>query len=177
MANFVYIATSLDGYIAGPDGELDWLMTFPNPEKSDFGFAKFIKKIDALVMGRKTFEKVVSFGGNWPYPKPVFVLSNTLKTIPQHLEGKAEIISGDLRRVVADLNDRWFTNLYIDGGQTVQSFMQAGLVDELIISRIPIILGGGIPLFGKLDEPQRFELIETEEYKNGITKTWHRRVR
>lgn len=171
MANFVYIATSLDGYIAGPDGELDWLMNFPNPEKSDFGFAKFIKKIDALVMGRKTFEKVVSFGGNWPYPKPVFVLTSTLRQIPEHLEGKVELVNGDLRAIVNDLNDRWFKNLYIDGGTTVQSFMQAGLVDELIISRIPILLGNGIPLFGKLNQPQMFELVKNEEFKNGITKT------
>ncbi len=174
MANFVYIATSLDGYIAGPDGELDWLMNYPNPEKSDFGFGKFIKKIDALIMGRKTYEKVLSFG-TWPYPKPVFVLTSTLREIPEHLEGKVELVNGDLRSIVNDLNDRWFKNIYIDGGQTVQSFMQADLVDELIIARIPIVLGGGIPLFGKLDHPQHFELVDHEKFKNGITKTSYRK--
>ncbi len=176
MPNAVYIATSLDGYIAGPDGELDWLMQFPNPEQSDFGFGKFIRKMDALVMGRKTFEKVLSFD-TWPYPLPVFVLSSTLTAIPQHLEGKAELVNGDLHAIVNDLNDRWFKNLYLDGGQTVQSFMRKGLVDELIISRIPIVLGGGIPLFGALDEAQRFELVKNEAFKNGIVKTHYRRSR
>lgn len=176
MPNFVYIATSLDGYIAGPDGELDWLMNFPNPGKSDFGFGKFIKQIHALVMGRKTFEKVLSFG-TWPYPKPVFVLSSTLRQIPEHLEGKVELINGDLRAIVNDLNDRRFKNLYIDGGQTVQGFMREGLVDELIISVIPIVLGAGLPLFGKLDEAQRFELVKNEAFKNGIVKTHYRRSR
>ncbi|MDZ8118682.1 dihydrofolate reductase family protein [Pontiella agarivorans] len=176
MANFVYIATSLDGYIAGPDGELDWLMNFPNPGKSDFGFGRFMKKIDALVMGRHTFEKVLTFG-TWPYPKPVFVLSSTLTGIPEHLEGKVELVSGDLRAIVNDLNDRWFKNLYIDGGQTVQSFMREDLVDELILSRIPVVLGAGLPLFGKLDEAKRFDLVKNEAFKNGIVKTHYRRSR
>ena len=83
MANYVYIATSLDGFIADKDGGLDWLMEIPNPDKSDYGFAEFMNTVDALLMGRKTFEIVVSFG-QWPYTKPVFVLSNSLKEIPDN---------------------------------------------------------------------------------------------
>ena len=82
MANFVYIAQSLDGYIADKNGGLDWLNEIPNPDNSDFGFAEFLNNIDAIVMGRKTFEQVMSFGV-WPYPKPVFVVSTSLKELPQ----------------------------------------------------------------------------------------------
>ena len=175
MSNVVYIATSLDGYIAGVNGELDWLMGFPNPEKSDFGFGEFISGIDALIMGRSTFDMVASFGGEWPYPVPVFVLSSTLEAVPEHLQDKAEIVAGDLKTLVARLNGRGFNMLYIDGGKTVQSFMREELIDEMIISRIPVVLGDGIPLFGTLDRPQYFDVVQTETFGNGITKTWYKR--
>ena len=87
MRNVIYIATSLDGFIAAKDGSIDWLMEIPNPEGSDFGFAEFFENIDAVVLGRNTFESVLSFG-QWPYTKPVFVLSNSLKTVPGHLAEK-----------------------------------------------------------------------------------------
>jgi len=89
MPNVVYIATSLDGYIADANGSLDWLNTVPNPDSTDYGFADFMDGIDALVMGRKTFETVLGFGGDWPYSKPVFVLSSTLKALPETLQCKA----------------------------------------------------------------------------------------
>ena len=92
MSNIVYIATSIDGYIAKKDGGLDWLNEVPNPDKSDFGFSNFMDSIDAIIMGRNTFEIVLSFG-EWPYNKPVFVLSNTLKTVPDNLKNKAEILN------------------------------------------------------------------------------------
>ncbi|MDF7822966.1 dihydrofolate reductase family protein [Pontiellaceae bacterium B12227] len=175
MANTVYIATSLDGFIAGPSGELDWLMEFPNPGNSDYGFAEFMERIDALVMGRNTFEMVASFEGDWPYPKPVFVCSNTLTSIPDHLNDKTELIGGEPAAIVHQLNERGFRNLYIDGGKTVQSFMREGLIDELILSRLPILLGDGIPLFGKLDAPQNYTLEHSETFSNGICKTVYRR--
>lgn len=177
MPNIVYIATSLDGFIAGPNGELDWLMQFPNPEQSDYGFADFMSRIDALVMGRSTYDMVASFGGEWPYPKPVFVLSNTLKDIPEHLTDKVEVVSGDLQQIVTDLDARGYSALYIDGGKTIQSFMREGLIDEMVLSKIPVVLGDGIPLFGPLDAPQYFELAGTESFKNGITKTRYLRKR
>ena len=94
MSNIVFIATSLDGYIADKDGEVDWLHFIPNPENLDMGYVDLIDRIDALVMGRKTFEKVCSFDCDWPYSKPVFVLSNSMKSIPEGYEGKAELIKG-----------------------------------------------------------------------------------
>ena len=121
MANYVYIATSLDGFIATVDGGIDWLNEIPNPEQSDYGYAEFISGIDAIVMGRGTFEKVLTFG-DWSYEKPVFVLSNSLEEVPEHLAGKVEIIRGEISEVVSLLNQRGYTNLYIDGGKVIQSF-------------------------------------------------------
>lgn len=176
MANFVYIATSIDGFIARKDGSIDWLMELPNPEKSDYGYADFIKNIDAVVLGKNTFELVLSFG-SWPYEKPVFVLSSSLKSVPENLADKIEIINAKPAEVVNKLNLMGFHSLYIDGGKTIQSFLEEDLIDDLIITRIPIILGDGIPLFSYLDKSQRYEQIQTEVYNNALVKTYYRRIK
>lgn len=106
MSNIVYIATSLDGYIAGPNNDMDWLHQVPNPDGSDFGFADFMANIDALVMGRNTFEMVLSFGVEWPYNKPVFVLSNTLKSVPEGYQDKVFLVQGALPTVVEQLHQQ-----------------------------------------------------------------------
>lgn len=173
MANYVYIAASLDGYIATKDGGIDWLSEIPNPDNSDYGFNDFVQKIDALIMGRNTFEKVLSFG-QWPYPKKVFVLSNKLKEVPEELTDKVEIIAGDIKAIIVNLNKRGFLNLYIDGGKTIQSFLKENLIDEMIITRIPILLGSGIPLFGKLDKPLRFDEVETEILDDLLVKNHYK---
>ena len=108
MANYVYIATSLDGYIATADGGIDWLMEIPNPDGDDFGFAEFMERIDAIVMGRGTFEKVMEFG-TWPYEVPVFVLSSSLVRLPPEFPGDPEmieIIEGQPSAVVEELRER-----------------------------------------------------------------------
>ncbi len=140
MSNIVYIAASIDGYIAKKDGGLDWLNEVPNPDGSDFGFGDFMKTIDAIIMGRNTFEIVLSFG-EWPYTKPVFVLSNTLQTVPDNLKDKAEVLTGTPNSIIKEMNSRKFFNLYIDGGKTIQEFLKQDLIDEMIITRIPRILG------------------------------------
>ncbi|GGK72116.1 dihydrofolate reductase family protein [Amphritea balenae] len=162
MPNIVYIATSLDGYITDKDGGLDWLGSVPNPNNDDLGWADFIAQIDALVMGRKTFDAVCSFDQEWPYPVPVFVLSNSLSSIPDGYADKAELVSGSLKDVVAELNLKGFNRLYIDGGQTIQSFLSEDLIDEIIITRIPILLGGGTPLFGTLPNLLDFDLVNNQ---------------
>ena len=116
MSNIVYIATSLDGYISDKDDGLDWLEIIPNPDNSDFGWADFMNRIDALVMGRKTFEKVCSFDCDWPYTKPVLVLSSSLKSLPERYKGKAEIIEGPLSDILQTIKNKGFEDLYIDGG-------------------------------------------------------------
>ncbi|MCL1137795.1 dihydrofolate reductase family protein [Shewanella pneumatophori] len=162
MTNIVYIATSLDGFIADKDNKVDWLHEIPNPDGDDLGFTDFIGRIDALVMGRNTLEIVLSFGIDWPYTKPVFVLSNTLTQVPDELEGKVFLIKGELTEVIATLNSQGYQNLYIDGGKTIQNFLKQDLIDELIITTIPVLLGGGIPLFGELGSPLQFKHVKAE---------------
>ncbi|GIU46262.1 diacylglycerol kinase [Shewanella sairae] len=162
MTNIVYIATSLDGFIADKNNQVDWLHDIPNPDGSDLGFGEFMARIDALVMGRNTLEIVLSFGIDWPYNKPVFVLSNTLTKVPEGLEGKVFLIKGELTEVIATLNSQGYQNLYIDGGKTIQGFLQHDLIDELIITTIPVLLGGGIPLFAELTAPLKFKHVKAE---------------
>ena len=175
MSNTVYIATSLDGYIADKYGGLDWLHSIPNPDNLDMGWLNFIGRIDALVMGRKTFEKVCSFDCEWPYSKPVFILSNSLESIPERYEGKAEPIKGSLSKVIEKIHQRGYKHLYIDGGATVQSFLKEDLIDEIIITIIPILLGGGTLLFGELSEQIEFEHVKTEVFLNAIVQNHYRR--
>ena len=175
MSNIVFIATSLDGYIADKDGGLDWLQSIPNPDNLDMGWANLIDRIDALVMGRKTFENVCSFDCEWPYSKPVFVLSNTLKSVPEGYEGKAEPIKGSLSEVIEKIDQRGYKHLYIDGGVTVQGFLKEDLIDELIITVIPTLLGGGTLLFGELPKQMVFEHVKTEVFLNAIVQNHYRR--
>ena len=176
MANIVYIGTSLDGYIASEDGSLDWLGTVPNPEGDDLGFGEFIKGIDAVVMGRLTFETLQSFDVGWHYPAPGIVLSSTLKTLPDPFQESASLTSGTPEEVVKYAENRGFKNLYIDGGTTIQRFLRAGLIDEMIITEIPILLGGGDRLFGRLDAHLKFELVETTTLLGQTVKRHYRKA-
>ena len=176
MTNYVYIASSLDGFIATIDGGLDWLNEIPNPDQSDYGYAEFISGIDAIVMGRNTFEKVLTFD-SWPYNKPVFVLSNSLDGVPDEIAGKAEITKGAIRNLVDNLKKRGFQNLYVDGGRVIQSFLEEDLINEMIITRVPILLGDGIPLFGKIKNSLKFSLTKTESFNETLVKSHYTRIR
>ena len=175
--NIVFIAKSLDGYIAGKDGDLDWLHSIPNPEGVDMGYNRLMEEVDAIVMGRTTFDTVLGFGIDWPYIKHVFVLSNTLKEVPKNLEGKVSLLKGSPQQILDQIHERGYHSLYIDGGRTVQHFLQDDLIDELRITTIPIILGGGFPLFGDLASPMEFEHIESHVYLNQIVQDHYRRKR
>ena len=177
MTNIVYIGTSLDGYIASEDGSLDWLDTVPNPEGSDLGFGKFIDRVDAVVMGRLTFETVMSFGLGWHYPVPGIILSSTLKELPEEFAEKTRLTSGTPEEVISYAKKAGFENLYIDGGTTIQRFLKADLIDELIITEVPILLGGGDRLFGKLDEHMKYTLAETETLLGQLVKRRYLRDR
>ncbi len=133
-------------------------------------------RVDALVMGRNTLEIVLSFDCDWPYSKPVFVLSNTMTEVPEGLEGKVFLVKGELKNIVADLASQGYNDLYIDGGKTIQSFLNEDLIDELIISTIPVLLGGGIPLFGELDKPLKFRHESAVRYADCIVKNRFVRV-
>jgi dihydrofolate reductase len=168
----VFIATSLDGWIARKNGEIDWL-TAPNPAGvgEDYGYKTFFDSVDALVMGRKTFELVLTFG-EWPYAdKRVIVLSSGSPQIPEKLSGKVEATSLSPADLVAQLSAQGVRHVYVDGGKTIQSFLRAGLIDEMILTRIPVLIGDGIPLFGELDADVPWQHIETQAYKSGFVQS------
>ncbi len=173
--NSVFIATSIDGYIADKKGGIDWLHAIPNPGEDDMGYVAFMKDIDALLMGRITFETVCGFDIDWPYAQPVFVLSNTLDEIPESHTGKAFLVSGTLSGVLNQIHTKGFHRLYIDGGTTIQSFLKEDLIDEMVLTTIPILLGGGAALFAELPHALKFELVGTKTYLNQITQRHYRR--
>lgn len=175
MANVVYIACSLDGFIAKPDGNLDWLTNISNSANSDYGYAHFLERIDGIIMGKNTFDAVFKFP-EWPYMKPVYVLSNSMKNLPFGMEGKAEIVSGDIRKIVEDLNGKGIKNIYIDGGRTIQAFLKEDLIDEMIITTTSKILGVGIPLFGSIGIEKVFKIEKVEQLNDFLVKTYYKRV-
>jgi dihydrofolate reductase len=175
--NLVFIANSLDGYIADRNNGLAWLEMIPNPDQNDCGYNAFIERVDALVMGRKTFETVCSFDIEWPYTKPVFVLSSTMAEVPEKYKGKVELVTGKLSDVLETINSKGYESLYIDGGSCIQSFLKEDLIDELIVSSFPILLGGGAPLFGNLPKDQVYELVKSEVMLGQIVQSHYKRKR
>jgi len=170
--NKVFIATSLDGYIADKNGGIDWLHSIPNPDNIDMGYSEFTSQIDALVMGRMTFETVCGFDINWPYQKPVFVLSNSLTSIPKKYKDKAALIKGSLKELLEQIHEKGFYSLYIDGGRTIQSFLKEDLIDEMTITIIPYLLGEGIPLFTKLPKRLDFECVDSKIYLEKVVQNY-----
>jgi len=168
--NSVFIATSLDGYIADSQYGIDWLHAIPNPEQIDMGYADFMSRIDALVMGKNTFEIICGFDMDWPYEKPVFVLSNSLEQIPEKFQHKAQLVKGTLTEILTKIHALGHQRLYIDGGTTIQGFLKEDRIDEMIITLIPILLGGGIPLFSDLSKPLDFECLESKIYLDSVVQ-------
>lgn len=177
MANIVYIGMSLDGFIADRNGQLNFLECVPNPHGDDFGYGEFMERVDALVMGRVTMETVLSFGIDWPYTMPVFVLSSTLTAVPEELDGKVEIVNGDLSELVDGLHAKGYENLYIDGGKVIKSFLKEDLIDEMILTRLPILVGSGTPLFGDLSGDLEFEHVQTDILLGEIVQSHYCRKR
>ena len=177
MANIVYIATSLDGYISSADGSLDWLSTVPNPGGDDLGFSEFIQRIDAVVMGRLSFETVQSFGLGWHYPVPGIILSSTLVDVPSEFKGKVDLTKGTAEEIMAFAENKGFHNLYIDGGTTIQGFLNNDLIDEIVITEVPVLLGGGERLFGTLPNHLKFKLLSTQTLLGQMVKRHYTRDR
>ncbi len=168
MKASVFIATSLDGYIAREDGGLDWL---PADGGEPHGYPEFIATVDAIVIGRKTLETVLAFDA-WPYEKkPVVVLSRTLSALTVPDGAVCELMAGPPAEIVSRLAQRGMTHLYVDGGVTIQGFLEAGLIQRVIITRIPVLLGSGIPLFGPLSRDIRLEHVATRSYPSGMVQS------
>ncbi|MFW2381398.1 MAG: dihydrofolate reductase family protein [Acidimicrobiales bacterium] len=170
----VYMAVSLDGFIAGPDNDLDWLEQLANPDGDDFGFADHMASIDAVVMGRGTFEAVSGFRP-WPYEKPVVVVSSSLRELPDDLADSVELISGSPGEVIDKCHQRGFDDLYIDGGSFVTAFLSEGLIDEMTISTLPVLLGGGTRLFGSFPAAVWWDHVRTRSFAGGLVQSTYRR--
>ncbi len=169
MKASVYIATSVDGFIARKNGDLDWLPDADDGE--DYGYQAFIDSVDAIVMGRNTYESVLSFG-SWPYgDKPVMILSHRPVEIPNPIAETVESMSAPPQEVVRRLAERGFGHLYIDGGKTIQGFLREGLIHRLIVTTVPILLGSGIPLFGTLSHDVRLRHLTTLQFANGLVQS------
>ena len=175
MRTVVFIGTSLDGFIARKDGNIDWLVQFANDE-AVHAYEEFMSRIDAIVIGRGTFEKVLSFP-SWPYNKDVFVLSTSIKQLPDIVNEKVTVLSMKPGELLKYLSSKGFSNIYIDGGKVIQEFLNEDLIDELIISKAPILIGSGIPLFGHLDTDLKFKHIRTEVYSNELVRSYYERKR
>ncbi|MDX8387495.1 MAG: dihydrofolate reductase family protein [Ghiorsea sp.] len=171
----VYIATSLDGFIAREDGALDWLpgsdgSIDPLLKDEDFGYQNFMDSVDTLVMGRNTFELVIS-SGFWPYvDKHVIVLSSSLTKLPSRLPASVSLKKCSPKTIYEGLKKIGANHIYVDGGKTIQSFLNTGLVDEVTITTVPILIGTGIPLFSKLQNDIKLQHIETKTFTNGFVQ-------
>jgi dihydrofolate reductase len=168
MTISVFVGVSVDGFIARPNGDLDWL---PHGGGEPHGYDEFISSVDALVIGRNTFEKVLTFEA-WPYgDKRVVVLTSRPLDPSRAVGGVFEQMSGPPAEIVSRLAASGAHHLYVDGGITIQRFLQAGLIQRLIITRVPVLIGDGIPLFGTLPRDIRLRHVTTRHYPSGLVQS------
>jgi dihydrofolate reductase len=164
----VFCGVSVDGFLARPNHALDFLDT---GEQEPHGFEEFYGSVDVLVFGRHTFEVVLSFG-KWSYgQKQVIVLSSRPVDLSQVKGGQIEQMSGEPAKIVTQLKARGFKHAYIDGGITIQRFLEAGLIDRLVITRVPVIIGAGIPLFGPVPRDIKLRHVATHCYRGGLVQS------
>lgn len=173
MKACVFIATSLDGFIARPDGSFDFLPDEPE----EHGFTAFFASVQALVVGRNTYETMLGFGDHWFYgTKPVFVLSSR-PIRPAPAGAVVEHLKGEPKDIAAQIDARGIELVYLDGGVTIQRFLEAGLVDRMTITRVPVLIGSGIPLFGPLTRDIRLRHLDTQFYPSGLVTSQYEVVR
>nr|WP_167527458.1 dihydrofolate reductase family protein [Bradyrhizobium betae] len=167
----VFIAASVDGYIARPDGDIDWLGKYAASGENT-GYDAFMDTIDGLVMGRVTFEKVLSFD-SWPFKKLVVVLSQTLlqADLRADLDGKVRISSLAPQPLMQALASAGWRRAYVDGGRVIQSFLRENLISDIVLTRIPVLLGDGIPLFGRLAADLPLRHVETTTFASGMVQS------
>jgi len=167
----VFIATSVDGYIARPDGDISWLHEVePIAGGGDAGYGELFDSIDVLVMGRGSFDKVLEF--DWPYgTKPVMVLSKSLTEAPMELRDRVRVMASTPQELVEQLAREGYKHVYLDGGKVIQSFLREGLVDDMTLTIIPVLIGEGLPLFGNMDEDIKLRLLQSRSWDNGFVQS------
>ncbi|WP_027924772.1 dihydrofolate reductase family protein [Pseudomonas sp. URMO17WK12:I12] len=173
----VFIATSLDGFIARADGDIDWLLQRDDPAE-DHGYSAFIADKDVIVMGRGSYEKVLTFE-SWFYDRPVVVLSEQLahSPVPDALKGKLRFSSLTPAALMEELAGQGVHRVYVDGGQLVQSFLRDGLVADMVITTVPVLIGSGRPLFGRLQQDVDLKLVSSCCFPSGLVQSTYRLVR
>jgi len=177
MRTTVFCATSLDGFIARENGAIDWLGSPPEEGGEDYGYQAFMDSVDVLVMGRNTFDIILPFEP-WPYEgKPVTVLTHRPLELPERLKGRVDVQAGEPRQILKKLKARKYEHAYIDGGRTIQDFLRSGLIDRLVITRLPILIGSGIPLFDKLPHDIRLQLRQSRSFPDGLVQSDYQVVR
>lgn len=172
----VFIATSLDGYIARHDGDIEWLLQRDDPAE-DHGYNDFIADKDMIVMGRGCYEKVLTFD-TWHYTLPVLVLSGQLAgtPVPERLQGKVRFADLAPAAAMAQLAREGVRRVYLDGGQLVQSFLREGLVADMVVTTVPVLIGGGRPLFGALERDIGLQLVSSKAFASGLVQSAYRVV-
>lgn len=167
MKASVFVGVSVDGFMARTDGELDFL---PEGGGEPHGYDEFMSTVDALVIGRKTYETVLGFG-SWAYgEKPVFVLS-TRELAPSPAGARVQRMAGEPDEIVSKLGKLGVQHIYVDGGVTIQEFLRAGLIQRLIVTRVPVLIGNGIPLFGAVAQDIRLKHVATRSYASGLVQS------
>jgi dihydrofolate reductase len=168
MRATVFVGISVDGFLARRNGDLDFL---PSGDVEEHGYEAFVATVDAIVIGRGTFEKVLEFEG-WPYGnRRVVVLSSRPLDLSRVPRESVEQMSGPPEEIVARLSARGIGHIYVDGGITIQRFLRAGLIQRLIVTRVPVLIGDGIPLFGGLDSDVKLRHVETRTYRGGLVQS------
>jgi dihydrofolate reductase len=174
ITGHVFIGISLDGFIARLDDDIAWLTDYPTLGE-DHGFADHMARVDGVIMGRGTYN-VIKDMRPWYYTKPVVVLSGSLRQadIPSQISDKVEILDAQPDAAMRILEDRGWKAVYVDGGTVIQSFLRAGLIEDMVISRIPVLIGEGIPLFGPLNGDLMLEHEETRSFPSGMVQSRYR---
>ncbi|HWO57197.1 MAG TPA: dihydrofolate reductase family protein [bacterium] len=168
----VFLAVSLDGFIARADGGIDWLMRYEDPGNEDYGFKDFFDTVDAIVMGRNTYDLALSFD-TWLYGDTRMIVLTHRPVTSKHNE---TAYAGSLTDLVETLGREGVRRIYLDGGQTVRQGLAAGLVDDMTLTLIPTLLGQGIPLFGADVPESRWTLVGTKSYANGLVQVRYERA-
>ena len=164
----IMMAMSLDGFVARPDHRLDWLDKQPS-EGEDHGFGAFQKSVDVIVMGSGSFRTVLGFG-EWPYAKPVVVLSRSMtqNDVPDSIRGKVEIMAHEPAELMTTFAERGFERVYVDGGAVIKSFLKAKLIADMKITIVPILIGEGIRIFDNAGGDTDLELVSSEQFPSGL---------
>jgi dihydrofolate reductase len=169
----LYIATSLDGYIAQPNDDLGFL-SIVEQEGQDYGYADFVKTVDTAIVGRKTYDKVISMGVDFPHAdKDTYIITRT----PRPNIGNVKFYTGDLKTLVDELKSKNGKNIFCDGGaETVNELLKSDLIDEFIISVIPILVGNGTKLFKDGRPEQKLEFVSVKSFEKGLTQLHYKRA-